>query len=311
MNKIAPQLAAWLENYNCLMTAWLEKGGVQTPANVRDGLVRLTRTLVREVPDVAFIQDELVAGPGTMVPVRVFHPDPTSALPVLVYLHGGGHVAGSIAVFDPICRKIALVTRHLVVAVDYRLAPEHPFPAGLQDALVVVTGYSALLQRMGLPHQSSLVVSGDSAGGAMAATLAHNLHGRGAETIRRLVLLYPSLDYTLSLPSVDVLARGYLLEKERIKWCLQQYFQHHEDRRAVSPLFMDVPLGFPPTLMVSAGYCPLQDEAIQYVKDLKSRGVHVRHRHFDDMIHAFLNMESLIPERCGAVYQAMAEFLAE
>ncbi len=309
MDAIAPQLAAWLEKYNRLMDAWLEKGVYQTPTTARDGLARLTRSLVTEVPDVALIHDVFVDGPGHAVPVRVFHPYPDLALPVLMYLHGGGHVAGSVAVFDSICRKIALATRHLVLAVEYRLAPEHTYPAGLQDALAVIGGYRRLLTRMGLQYQPRLALAGDSAGGAMAATLAHGLQSEGPETISHLVLLYPSLDYTLNLPSVATLARGYFLETERIRWFLQQYFQNNEDRRAVSPLFMDVPAGFPPTLIVSAGFCPLRDEALQYVRVLKNRGVAVRHVHCDDMIHAFLNMESLVPERCRAVYEAMAAFL--
>ncbi|MBU1568017.1 MAG: alpha/beta hydrolase [Proteobacteria bacterium] len=310
MSEIAPQLGEWLEKYNRLMDAWLEKGGVQTPEIARDGLARLTRTLVTEVPSLPLIREEYVAGPDHFVPVRVFHPEPTKALPVLVYLHGGGHVAGSVAVFDPLCRKMALATRRLVVAVEYRLAPEHPYPAGLQDASAVINGYSELLQRMGLLHQPHLALAGDSAGGAMSATLAHVLQSQGLKIISHLVLLYPSLDYTLSLPSVEALAKGYLLEKERILWYLRQYFKNNEDRGAASPLYMDIPECFPQTLIVSAGFCPLRDEAMQYVQKLRNSGVTVWHLHFDDMIHAFLNMESLAPERCRAVYQAMADFLS-
>jgi acetyl esterase len=308
--EIAPHLGEWLEKYNRLMAAWLEKGGTQTPANARDGLARLTQTLITDVPAMAFIKDEFLAEADHLIPVRVFHPEPTSVLPVLIYLHGGGHVAGSVAVFDPICRKIALTTKHLVIAVEYRLAPEHPYPAGLQDGLAVVAGHRGLLQRMGLSHQPQLTVAGDSAGGAMAATLAHILQNQGTRTISHLLLLYPSLDYTLSLPSVQALARGYFLEKERIEWFLQQYFQNNEGRKEVSPLFMDVTVNFPPTLIVSAGFDPLKDEALQYVRFLQELGVDVHHVHFDDMIHAFLNMESLVPARCRAVYQTMADFLS-
>jgi acetyl esterase len=307
--EIAPHLGEWLEKYNCLMAAWLEKGGTQTPATARDGLARLTQTLVTDVPAMAFIKDEFLSEADHLIPVRVFHPEPVSDLPVLIYLHGGGHVAGSVAVFDPICRKIALATKHLVIAVEYRLAPEHPYPAGLQDALDVVAGYRGLLQRMGLSHQRRLAVAGDSAGGAMGATLAHILQNQGTQAINHLLLLYPSLDYTLCLPSVQALARGYFLEKERIEWFLQQYFQNNEGRKEVSPLFMDVTINFPPTLIVSAGFDPLKDEALQYVRLLKEHGVVVHHVHFDDMIHAFLNMESLVPVRCRAVFQAMADFL--
>jgi len=232
-------------------------------------------------------------------------------LPTIVYLHGGGHVAGSVAVFDPLCRKIALATRHVVIAVEYRLAPEHPYPAGMRDAEAVVAGYPSLLMHMGLRYQPILTLAGDSAGGTMAATLAHHLQGMAGKALRGLVLLYPSLDYTLNQPSVEALASGYLLEKKGIEWCLDQYFRNHEDRTAASPLFMPVPGGFPPTLIISAEFCPLRDEALQYAQGLKKCSVEVRHVHFGDMIHTFLNMETLIPERCREVYQTMADFLSE
>jgi acetyl esterase/lipase len=272
-------------------------------------MVNLTRTLVTDIPDLAVAVDESVAGLGRMVPVRVFHPEPDSALPVLIYLHGGGHMAGSVAVYDPICRKIALVTRRIVVAVDYRLAPEHPYPAGIDDARTVVAGYGGLLRRMGISHGAGLALAGDSAGGAMSATLAHGLQDRDTPAIDVLILIYPGLDYTLSQASVDELATGYLLEKEKISWYFDHYFGRGDDRKAASPLFMPVRPGFPRTLIVTAGFCPLCDEGFQYAAKLRRNGVAVEHLHLDDMIHAFLNLESLVPESCRRVYAAMAQFL--
>lgn len=310
MGEIAGSIREWLENYNSLMATWRAKGGVQTPANARDGLARLTRTLVTEVPTLACIKDGAVEAPGNLVPVRVYHPEPDTALPVLVYLHGGGHVAGSVDVFDPLCRKIAIATRRLVIAVDYRLAPEHPYPAGLQDASAVIAGYPELLERLGLPYKPGLALCGDSAGGAMAATLVHAQQNSDSMAISHLLLLYPSLDYTLSLPSVQTLAKGYFLETEGIYGFLHQYFKNHEDLVAASPLFMEIPAGFPPTFIVSAGFCPLRDEAIRYAEVLRQCGVYVCHLHLNDMIHAFLNMENLAPERCHEVYRAMSDFLA-
>jgi len=124
-----------------------------------------------------------------------------------------------------------------------------------------------------------------------------------------LILLYPSLDYTMSLPSVTEFATGYMLEKERISWYFNLYFQGHGSRRDVSPLFMKVTDRFPKTLIVTAGFCPLRDEGMQYFSLLKKGGVVVQHLHLDDMIHAFLNMESLAPESCAQVYRVMEEFL--
>lgn len=309
MVEVASQLRKWLEKYNHLMAKWLESGAVLTPEIARDGFATLTRTLITDIPQMALVRDEKIENPEQIVPVRIYHPVPDAALPVLIYLHGGGHVAGSIDVYDPICRKIALATRHIVVAVDYRLAPEYPYPAGIEDSALVLEGCLGLLERMGLCHLPRISLAGDSAGGAMSATLAHIFQGRPDLAVSHLILLYPSLDYTLSLPSVAELASGYMLEKERIGWYFDHYFRGHESRREVSPLFMKVSDRFPKTLIVTAGFCPLKDEGKQYFSLLNKGGVAVRHLHLDDMIHAFLNMESLVPESCGQVYRAMGDFL--
>ena len=143
----------------------------------------------------------------------------------------------------------------------------------------------------------------------MSATLAHIFQGRSDLAISHLILLYPSLDYTMSLPSVTEFATGYMLEKERICWYFDRYFRGHERREKVSPLFMKVTDRFPKTFIVTAGFCPLQDEGKQYFSLLKKGGVAVQHLHLDDMIHAFLNMDSLVPESCDLVYRAMEDFL--
>ena len=114
--------------------------------------------------------------------------------------------------------------------------------------------------------------------------------------IERLVLIYPSLDYTLSQPSVKENGQGYLLERERIEWLFDRVFQHGEDRRAASPLFMPIPPGFPATLVATAGYCPLRDEGIAYVRRLREAGVPCRHLAYPGLVHAILNLEDLIPD---------------
>lgn len=306
---VAPQLRKWLEKHNYLLAKWLESGAVLTPETGRDGLAILTRTLNTDIPELALIRNETIENRKRIVPVRIYHPVPDTALPVLVYLHGGGHVAGSVDVYDPICRKIALATQHIVVAVEYRLAPENPYPAGIEDSAAVLEGCLGMLKRVGINCRPRIALAGDSAGGAMSATLAHAFQGHPDLAVSHLILLYPSLDYTMSLPSVTALASGYLLEKERMCWYFDQYFQSNECRREVSPLFMKVTDGFPKTLIVTAGFCPLRDEGIQYVSVLKKGGVTAQHLHCDDMIHAFLNMESLVPDSCRLVYGAMGKFL--
>jgi len=166
-----------------------------------------------------------------------------------------------------------------------------------------------MLERVGIGFGPRMALAGDSAGGAMSATLAHIFQYRLDFPVSKLILIYPSLDYTMNMPSVAEFATGYLLEKERMCWYFNQYFQNNESRRKVSPLFMKVTDRFPKTLVVTAGFCPLRDEGIQYVSVLNESGVAVQHLHLDDMIHAFLNMENLVPESCSFVYGAMRDFL--
>lgn len=310
MVEIDPRLREWLQKYNSAVAAWSMKGLTLTPEYARDGMAILTRTMISDIPKVAVVIDEKIAGAGPAVPVRVYHPEPASALPVLIYLHGGGHMTGSVAVYDPICRKIALATRHVVVSVEYRLAPEHPYPAGITDARTVVEGYADLLMRLQINFGAGLALAGDSAGGAMSATLAHAMQDLAKPPLTHLILIYPGLDYTMSHPSVDEVAAGYLLEKDKILWYFNHYFGAGVDRRAASPLFMPVRPGFPGTLLITAGLCPLLGENLAYLQKLQECGVVVRHLHLENMIHAFLNLENLVPESCRKVYAAMAEFLA-
>lgn len=310
MGEIDPRLRAWLEKYNAAVAAWSAKGFALTPEYARDGMAILSRSMIVDIPRLPLVIEEAIGGAGSRVPVRIYHPAPETALPVLVYLHGGGHMTGSVEVYDPICRKIALATRQVVVAADYRLAPEHPYPAGIVDARTVVEGCADFLARLGLNCAAGgLTLAGDSAGGAMAATLAHALQSVKEPAIARLMLIYPGLDYTMGHPSIERLAVGYLLEKEKIRWYFDHYFRKGEDRRAASPLFMPVGPGFPRTLLVSAGFCPLRDEQLAYLGKLRQAGAAVQHLHLGGMIHAFLNLEKLVPEACHRVYAAMADFL--
>lgn len=304
-DQLRQQLAGWLDNYNIKMRR-LAAAAVPTAASMRDGLARLSRNLLTEIPPLALIVDAAINGRHGPVPLRIYHPDPGEALPVLVYLHGGGHVSGSLAVFDPICRKIALAAQRVVIGVDYRLAPEYPYPAALHDAAAVLAGYGEVLQRLGLSHVADLALVGDSAGGALAATLAHRGPVGG---VHHLALIYPLLDYTLSQPSVELFARGYLVEKERIVWALDRYFQGGEDRRAASPLFMDIPPSFPRTFIATAGCCPLRDEAWCYGERLRAHGKEAAGQHFPGMVHAFLHLEALVAADCRQLYAALGLFL--
>ncbi len=307
--QVSPGLQPWLETFNRQMADLVAGGFKATPTNAREGLANLTRALVTEIPDIAWCQDDMIAAHPFDVPVRIYHPEPTEALPVLVYLHGGGHMAGSVTVYDPICRKLARAARHIVVSADYRLAPECPYPAGVTDACNVIKRLWPVLKARGLKFNAQLSLAGDSGGGALCASAAHRVQFDSEITIRRQVLIYPSLDYTLQWPSIEQNAAGYLLERRRIEWYFDHYFPAGTNRRAVSPLYMETSDRMPATLVITAEFCPLRDEGQAYVETLGQAGIEAEHLHLDDMIHAFLNLEDLVPDTCQAVYARMGRFL--
>jgi acetyl esterase len=309
MRQLSPKLEKWLESYYWLINKMLADGFKQTPTNAREGLAGLTETWIRKKLPVQWIQDDLVEGETFDVPVRIYHPKKESSLPVLVYFHGGGHMAGSITVYDPLCRRLARETDHIVISTDYRLAPECPYPAGITDAMTVVQNLWEVLDRRQVGYTRVLSIAGDSAGGAICATVAHNCQYSGNPDIKKQALIYPSLDYTLQFGSLDLNGEGYLLHKDKISWYFNNYFQNNEDRRAVSPLYMDVTPALAQTLVVTAEFCPLRDEGIAYLHKLHQSGVSCDHLHFDNMIHTFMNMELLAEQECGAVYKKIGDFL--
>ena len=287
----------------------IERGFQITVTNVRESLFSLTRTFVTKIPSIPLVIDSVIQGRDYPVPIRIYHPDPDRPLPVALFVHGGGHVAGSVDLYDPLVRKLAAVTNRVMVSIEYRRAPEYPYPAGLEDTLVCAGKVFPALTALSLPHEHSLAVVGDSGGGALCATVSQISQFNPGLCIEKQVLIYPSLDYTLSHPSVDENAEGYLLEREKILWMFETYLQHAEDRRAISPLFMEVTSSYPATLVITAGFDPLRDEGIHYVNILKDAGIDTAHLHLPGMVHAFLNLEDLAEAACMQTYEAIGKFL--
>lgn len=300
----------WLGEVNRLNDELRRSGHQRTVGEAREALAGLTRYFVTEPSEIASTADAHVDGPSGTIPLRLYHPQPKTALPVLLFVHGGGHVAGSVEVYDPLARRLANATRHIVVAVDYRLAPEHPYPAGVDDVVSALRGMESVLEEKGYRHVRRFSLVGDSGGGALCATLAHRLQSDPDVSIDSQVLIYPSLDYTLSMPSVERLGTGFLLEHERIAWYFDRYFQSNEDRRAASPLFMPCTSRLPRTLLITAEYCPLRDEGEAYARCLSHAGVEVEHRMLPGTIHACLNLEDLMPGPSAEIYALAAQFLS-
>ncbi|MFC6633489.1 alpha/beta hydrolase [Microbulbifer taiwanensis] len=308
MRQLDAKLAEWLEGVNAQVVQLKAAGFEPTPISARESLANLTRSFVEPGAEMA-VCETLVSGNHYAVPVRIYTPKSSEPGPAIIYCHGGGHMAGSVTVYDPICRRVAEHCRRTVVSVDYRLAPENPYPAGLQDLLAVVGNLGAALDKKTVAHSDRWILMGDSGGAALCAAASRLLqHGR--HSIAAQVLIYPSLDYTMQLPSIDENGSGYLLEKEKIGWYFDNYFRGAENRREASALHGEYTANLPQTLIVTAEFCPLRDEGIAYLEKLRQVGISAESLHFDDMIHAFLNLESLVPEACEKLYRHLAEFVS-
>lgn len=312
MNTVLPSVQNFLDVLNQQITPALRAQGFKANAiNAREGLARLTEKFVTHQVAVARIQDDVVcpAGSGYAVPVRIYHPEPDTALPVLVYFHGGGGMCGSVTVYDGINRRLAQHTRHIVVAPEYRLAPENPYPAGQQDALTTVRGVRELLRHNAMPFVDRLAIGGDSAGGGLSSVVALQAQSDATLDIAAQVLIYPSVDFCMDTESVRLFGENHLLTAERMRWYFAHYFQHGEDYCAASSLYGDISVRHPSTLVLTAGFDPLRDEGRAYADRLQAAGVASQYHNFERLIHAFLNLEDLCAPECEQAYRMVAQFL--
>ncbi len=228
------------------------------------------------------IDDEAVPGGGGPLRARRYRPQEAEG-GLLVYFHGGGFVRGDLDTHDPLCRRLANAARCEVLAIDYRLAPEHPFPAAAEDA-VAVTEWA------GGSWDGPLAVGGDSSGGNIAAVAAIAARDSGSPELAAQVLLYPVTDATMSSPSMDELAAGRMLTRDSLGWMYDQYLPAGADRSdpRASVVLADSLEGVAPAVIVSAGNDPLRDDAVRYATRLEEGGVPVEHISYGGTIHSFM-----------------------
>ena len=232
------------------------------------------------------------------VPVRVYRPagvPDATRLPALVFFHGGGWVIGDLETHDVLCRQLTAEAGITVVAVDYRLAPEHKFPASADDAWTATKWVAAHAGELGV-DAAKLAVGGDSAGGNLAAVVALQARDAGAPKISLQVLLYPVTDVGAETQSYRDLADGYLLTRDGMRWFIAHYLGKPSDREdwRASPIRAGSFAGVAPALVVTAGYDPLRDEGDAYAQKLRAAGVNVDSVSFGGMIHGFIPMGKLI-----------------
>ena len=257
-------------------------------------------------PEIGAVKDQAADG----VPIRLYRPQgvsPSTALPVLVYFHGGGWVIGDLETHDTLCRQLTAGAGISVVAVDYRLAPEHKFPAAVDDAWSATRWVAAHAGELGV-DAGRLAVGGDSAGGNLAAVVALMARDAKAPSIGLQVLLYPVTDVAAESQSYTDFAEGFILTRESMRWFAAHYLRGQQDAAdwRVSPLRAPSLAGVAPALVVTAGFDPLRDEGDAYARCLREAGVRVDHACYGGMLHGFAPMGRLIQTGNRAVAHVAA-----
>ncbi|MDB5941500.1 MAG: alpha/beta hydrolase fold-containing protein [Ramlibacter sp.] len=276
-----------------------------TPAQARQAFRERRSVTQPSPPQVALAQDLQAPGQGGGIPLRLYRPVGSAAgdkLPVLVYCHGGGGVIGDLDTHDTLCRELANGSGCAVVAVDYRMGPEHRFPAAVDDAVAATRWIHGNADSLRL-DASRMAVGGDSAGGNLAAVVAIALRDAGDLPIAFQLLIYPVTDMRRVAPSHSSNGRGYLLTGETLAYFHDHYIADPKqdlDWRA-SPLLHPDLSGLPPAFVLTAGCDPLRDEGLQYAQALTEAGNRASLVCFERQIHGFVTMGKVIDEANTAV----------
>jgi len=282
-----------------------------SPAEAR-AFYRERRTATQpEAPQVAEVRELTAEGPHGTIPVRLYRPlgsPADAALPVLVYFHGGGWVIGDLDTHDVLCRSLANGAGCAVASVDYRMGPEHRFPAAVDDVLAATRWVHRQAASLGL-DAGRLAVGGDSAGGNLAAVAAIAARDAGDLPIAFQLLIYPATDQRRGHPSHEANGQGLLLTRDTMAYFHDHYIddQRHDLDWRASPLLHTDLAGLPPALVLTAGYDPLRDEGLAYAEALTAAGNRAAYVCFERQIHGFITMGKVLDEAGTAIALCSAE----
>ncbi len=262
------------------------------PQQLRDLYASLTPPVQVEV---ARVEDTTFPGPGGDVPVRIYRPDGDAPKPAIVYYHGGGWVIGGLNTHDGTCRAFANALDALVVSVDYRLAPEHPFPAPLDDAFAALTWVHDHAAELGI-DPARVAVAGDSAGGNLAAVVAQLARDAGGPPVCFQLLIYPVTDHEFDSVSMNDNAEGYFLTRDAMRWFYSHYLNDPVEGAdpKVSPIRASHLADLPPAYVITAEFDPLRDQGMAYAAAMSDAGTQVVAWTYEGMFHGFLSMVDLI-----------------
>lgn len=264
-----------------------------------------------EPPELESAKPLPIPAPHGTIPARIYTPTTlrksNGLSPCLVFFHGGGWVIGDLDSHDVVCRKLAQEGELIVVSVDYRLAPEHKFPAAADDCIAATKWVAANAAQLGI-DTAQLLVGGDSAGGNLAAVVALAARDGDGPRLAGQVLIYPATDFAMKHPSHSEPETSILLTHSVIKWFCNHYLGSAADvdNWKASPARATTLAGLPPSYVLTAGGDPLRDEGDEYAERLKQAGVPVAYRHFPGQFHGFFTMGKLLPQANVALSEIAA-----
>ncbi|MBH1989690.1 MAG: alpha/beta hydrolase [Alphaproteobacteria bacterium] len=304
-SKLVPQAAAFLKQLEFLNTPPVE----QLPTEVaRDNYEKLSRYQGGVPISMARTEDRVVMSSTrkTGIPVRIYWPT-LQQLPLLIYFHGGGWSRGSLNTHDALCRRLAKEANCIIVSVDYRLAPEHPYPAAIEDAGVVYAWCQQTASALGA-NADQIAVGGDSAGGTISAALTSSLVETNSIVPKFQLLIYPSLDLTFKHESVKLFGDGFFLTKNSLDYYAANYAknQNLKDWR-ISPLFYKKFNQLPPAVILTADCDPIRDDGMKYGEKLIHAGGQVAEKNVPGVIHAFMQMIETFPIQTAQSYSWISD----
>ena len=265
-----------------------------TPELVRMGIKIQFANATDEPESVAQVVNRTIPGPAGEIPVRIYTPTGRGPFPALVLFHGGGWVICDLDTHDSLCRSLCNGANCVVVSVDYRLAPEHKFPAAPEDcyaATLWVAGHATVINT----NPGKIAIGSDSAGGNLTAVVAQMVRDNGGPSLALQLLMYPATDFTFDGPSIHENGQDYFLTIDDMNWFMNHYLNSDADKKnpLASPLQSANLRGLPPALVITGEYDPLRDEGETYGKRLKEAGVPVTISRYNGVIHGFLSLEPL------------------
>jgi acetyl esterase len=297
-----------------LVKAFLDKAAAiarpkpweMAPAMARQSFAAMMQLIGPKDVAVGGIENFVIPGPGGPIRARAYAPiAAVGPQATLIYFHGGGFVVGGLESHDGLCRLFVAEGRFKVIAVDYRLAPEHPYPAALDDAWAAFQWIEANAANLGVDG-GRIAVGGDSAGGMLAAIVTQLAREKSKPRIAYQLLLFPNTQIGAETSSLNEFAVGYLLERRAIEYFSSLYLPQDADRNSprVSPLRAKDFSGLPPAYVMLSGYDPLHDEGLAYAEKLKAAGAKVTIADYADLVHCFIYLQTVLPEAHEAAAKA-------